>query len=43
LVLRVVQGEGSFITLERALDLLVVLILLGVGALGLRYLRREER
>jgi hypothetical protein len=43
LVLRVVPGAGSFLTLERTLDLLVVLILLGMGALGVRYLRGKER
>jgi hypothetical protein len=43
LVLRVVRGEGSLITLERGLDLFVVLILLVMGALGVRYLKGRER
>ena len=39
LVLRVVQGEAPFLTLERVLDILVVGALLIMGALGIRYLR----
>jgi hypothetical protein len=41
LVLRIVPGEAPFLTLERVLDILVVTLLLVMGALGLRYLRRE--
>ena len=41
LVLRVVPGEAPFLSLERLLDILVVALLLVMGALGLRYLRRE--
>ncbi len=43
LVLRVAQGTGSLLTLERGLDLFVVLILLVMGAFGVRYLRGRDR
>ena len=43
LILQVVQGKGTFITLERGLDLFVVLILLVMGVFGVRYLKRRER
>lgn len=42
LVLRVVRDEIPFLTLERFLDVLVVLLLLFMGFLGLRHLRRTE-
>ena len=40
LVLRTVQGEAPFVTLEGILDAFVVLTLLLVGAVGIRYLKR---
>ena len=43
LVLRTAFGAGPLLTLERGLDLFVVLILLAMGLAGLRYLRRRER
>jgi hypothetical protein len=42
LVLRVVQGKVSPITMERGLDIFVLLILLVMGAFGVRYLRGRE-
>jgi len=42
LILEVVEGRGTFFTLERGLDLFVVLILLVMGAFGVRYLRGME-
>lgn len=42
LILRTEIGNGSPLTLERILDLFVVLILLVIGAAGVRYLRRED-
>jgi hypothetical protein len=39
LVLRTVQGEAPFVTLEGILDLFVVVTLLLMGALGIRYLK----
>ena len=41
LILRTTLGRGTFLTLERGLDLFVVLILLAIGIAGLRYLRRR--
>ena len=43
LVLRVKEGTGSWVTLERSLDAFVVLVLLAMGVVGLRYLRGKER
>jgi hypothetical protein len=43
LILRVAQGAGSGLTLEGSLDLVVVLILLGMGLLGIRHLRKDTR
>ena len=40
LILEVVAGAGPVITLERGLDLLVILALLLMGALGVMHLRR---
>lgn len=42
LVLRIERGEGSFLTLEGTLDLLVILVLLGMGLMGFRYMRVKE-
>jgi hypothetical protein len=42
LILRTEPGSGSFLTVERILDLVVILILLVMGAAGLRYLRGKE-
>lgn len=42
LILRTEIGDGSLLTLERTLDLFVVLILLMMGAAGVRYLRRKN-
>ena len=42
LILRTEDGIGSPVTLERALDLVVVLILLVMGAAGIRFLRRKD-
>jgi hypothetical protein len=41
LILRVAQGTGTGFTLEGILDLVVVLILLGMGLLGIRHLKRN--
>ena len=43
LILEVVPGNGPFLTLETGLDLLVILVLLVMGAFGVRYLRGRER
>jgi hypothetical protein len=42
LILRIVHGEAPFLGLERILDILVVLALLGMGAAGVRYLKGAE-
>jgi hypothetical protein len=39
LILRMAEGEGPFLTLERILDIVVVSILLVMGLLGVRFLR----
>ena len=41
LILRIAQGTGTGFSLEGILDLGVVLILLGMGFLGIRHLRRD--
>ncbi len=41
LILRVSPGGGAGMTLERGLDVLVILLLLVMAALGWRYLRRN--
>lgn len=42
LILRTEPGSGSFLTTERILDLVAILILLLMGASGLRYLRGKD-
>lgn len=42
LILRTEIGNGPLLTLERILDLCVVLVLLIMGAAGVRYLRRKD-
>ena len=43
LSLRVVEGDAPVLTLERLLDVFVVLFLLVMGAAGVRFLKRQER
>jgi len=42
LILRMVEGESPFLTLERILDILVVSLLFIMALLGVRYLRGER-
>jgi hypothetical protein len=39
-ILRLEEGEAPAVTLERALDLVVVAVLLAMGIMGLQYMRR---
>ncbi len=43
MILRVVEGEGPVVSLERGLDLFVVVLLLAMGILGLSYMRGQKK
>lgn len=42
LLLRTVNGEVPLLTVPRILDMMVLALLLGMGLLGLQYLRRDQ-